>query len=168
MIDVGAQSPLSGHVAAYRDVEKTGGRAEPDDPRMVLGETYTRASRCSGGISAKAGVNTVPVFSQLPPFYREKKTTTTHPAFCWVATVFFPPHKMAAVLSAAWQSRSVLGARRDGGKSLWVCPAPSAPQRRAHLALVMVRKSSFAPVNGEQPCGLKKRRGCHRNARLSP
>lgn len=122
--------------------KKTGGRAEPDDPRMVLGETYTPASRCTGGISAKAGLNTVPVFSQLPSFWRrKKKKNPKHPPRVLLSRhgLFFPPHKMAAVLSAAWQSRSVLGARRDGGKSLWLCPAPSAPQRRAHLALVMVR-----------------------------
>lgn len=86
-----------------------------------------------GAYLGKACVNTVPVFSQLPSFYRKKK-----PRFLLNRYGLFPPHKMAAVLSAAWQSRSVLWAWRDGG-SLWVCPVPYTPQRRARLALVMVR-----------------------------
>lgn len=150
--------------------KKTGGRAEPDDPRMVLGETYTPASRCTGGISAKAGLNTVPVFSQLPSFWRrkKKKTPNTHPAFCWVATVFFPPSQNGsrAVGSLAVQERS--GSAEGRGEKPLALPRSLRSTEAGSPRSCYGSKSSFAPVNGEQPCGLKSEGGCHRNARLSP
>lgn len=74
-------------------------------------------------------------------------------------------HKMAAVLSAAWQSSRCLCARRDG-------ESPVPPHSRsAHRQLaVLLFWLDILPCSrtDDPPCGLKSKRSCHRNAQVSP
>ena len=79
---------------------------------------------------------------------------------------FFFLHKMAAVLSAAWQSSGCLWARRGRGslRSLLV-PAPHTGEL---VRAVLGWRSWLVSVTGGQPCGLNSKGSCHRNAQVSP
>lgn len=148
-------------VAAYRDVEKQ----EAERSRTTLGwlwDSYTCASRCDGCISGKACVNTVPVSSQLPSFHRKKKT-----AFCWTATVFSPLTKWQPCCRQPGSPGTFCERGGTGGKASGSALFP--PLHRGGLAsLLLWLEIQLRSGEWRTAMWAKKRRGCHRNARLSP
>lgn len=154
-------------VAAYRDVEK---KARPGErSRTTLGwfsDSHTRV--CSSVLWVhirKSLCERGMCFLTVAPTPDRRNKPS---AFCWTATVFFfPPSQNGsrAVGSLAVQSRSVSAEGRGKPPGL---PSSLHSAEAGSLRSCYGWRSSLAPVNGEQPCGLKKQRGCHRNARLSP
>lgn len=149
-------------IATWKKPDAESGAERPSDGSRI--RTRVCAPRCCGCISGKACVNAGSVFLQLPP---PPIDGTNPPRSVEPLRSFFPPSQNGsrAVGSLAVQSRSVSAEGR--GKPLGLpCSLHSA--EAGSLRSCYGWRSSLAPVNGEQPCGLKKQRGCHRNARLSP
>lgn len=144
-----AQSLASGHIGAARCWwKKRKANQNKAEISLSLPVGLVRSS-VSGSQIHKARVNTSG-WASFAPVRRKPRSPLNR------YMLLFFLHKMAAVLSAAWQPSGCVcvhgGTRR-------LCPSSFPLCTPARLAVLFLFRHPVVLVTGDEPCGLKKQTG---------